>query len=740
MSLGNLTAKVGLQTAGLSESAGLARAELSSIGGANSKLGGEVSALSAKFKAGFSSMSSEASGLSKAMTIAGGVGVGLGVAVAAAAVAGIGKFESQTGEVRKLKAALGSTAEEASGMRNVAVGLGIDVNKLSIGTAKLSVNLIKTSGDLAGVHVETARNSDGTANLTKTWDNLRTAYQSIQDPQQKNIFLQQALAKGGIELRGVLSATNAEYEKMKARGPIYSDKDLKAGRDLGIAQRELGASISTVEVALARGLVPALTAAAHAATSVVDAVGKIHLPIGEIVTYGGAALVAAKSVSILGAATSAMGATWAGSAIAAAAGLTSAAVALSGGLLIAARAADSHVGSLKSVDSTMIGLERRIPLVGGFLADLDAKTTGATNSAKKHSAAVEEASAKFEMEKSALADVGIEVDAAEIAQGALTKEHQAAAKEAEKYAKTIDAMGASVSGAFVLMGGAADSLSGKERDQAKAFDGAKSAADSLKQGLDILIGVHLTAEETSIAWEKAIDDTTTKLRENKATLDIKTQAGRENETQIISLIKASLANVDALQREGASSEAVSVAYGSHVDALRAVMSQAGYTEDQISALLNKYNLLAGAPDIRKNIDIYQNTYYSGNQQAANDVGSAFYNSKGYETGGIIDKPTFAIMGEKGKKELVLPLTDMSRTFQLLNQAGLVKPFPQPTMPSSQPATSGAVPSMTINGAAPSMNVMVTPAPVTIVLDGKTIASGTVRFMVDEMKSLQRSRS
>jgi hypothetical protein len=50
---------------------------------------------------------------------------------------------------------------------------------------------------------------------------------------------------------------------------------------------------------------------------------------------------------------------------------------------------------------------------------------------------------------------------------------------------------------------------------------------------------------------------------------------------------------------------------------------------------------------------------------------------GYAEGGLIDRPTLALVGEAGR-ELILPLTNMSRTFQLLNQAGLVQPFQAPT--------------------------------------------------------------
>lgn len=466
-----------------------------------------------------------------------GAALALGAGLAKMASDGIDKFQSQTAEVRKLKAALGSTAEEASGMRNVAVGLGIDVDALSKGTAKLSVNLEKTGGDLAGVHVETAKNADGTTNLVKTWDNLRATYQAIQDPQQKNIFLQQALSKGGIELRGVLSATNAEYDKMKKRGPIYSDADLKAGRDLSIAQRELGQSVSKLETDLARGLIPVLTMFANMTTDAVSAVDELKSHLGPV---SGALGLLAKSVSP---------------------------VVLAYSLL------------------------HRSHKDGGQAAD--------------------EARTQFENEAAGLKMMGDQVSAAEEKQGSLSKEHQKAAAEAEKYKQKIDDMATSIASSFTVLGDVTVDLQKNETDLALGFDRSKTAADQLKQAVDILIGVHLTAEQTAITWEQKIDDTTKALLENKGQLDITTDAGRKNQSAIIDLIQAGLAHVDALQREGASSDQVAAAYADHVAALRNVMTQAGFTTSQIEDLISKYQLLARQPDIVKNITTYTQTVNLG---------------------------------------------------------------------------------------------------------------------------------
>lgn len=216
----------------------------------------------------------------------------------------------------------------------------------------------------------------------------------------------------------------------------------------------------------------------------------------------------------------------------------------------------------------------------------------------------------------ATAGLGKELDAAGVSlDGAagktvdLAKETKKAQAEADKYADKINAMASTVGSAYSAMGGKSKELTDKQRDLARGFDTAKSSADQLKQGLDILVGVKIGATRAAMAWEEKLHSTSHALRENKATLNITTEAGRQNTTAILDMVQAGFAHVEALQREGASSEAVTAAYGDHVEALRNVMRQAGYSEAQINALLQQYNLLAAAPDINKRITTVHEAVY-----------------------------------------------------------------------------------------------------------------------------------
>ena len=281
------------------------------------------------------------------------------------------------------------------------------------------------------------------------------------------------------------------------------------------------------------------------------------------------------------------------------------------------------------------------------------------------------AAAKFDLEVASLEALGIEVSDTERATGQLTEETKKAAAEAEKYRQKIDTMATGIQAAYKATGRGADMLTEEHRQMARGMDTAKLSADQLKQGMDALIGVHLAAWQAAISWEAAIDSATTTLGENKQTLDISTEAGRENERVLQGMITAALSHIDALQREGHSAEAVTAAYHDHVAALRNVMTQAGYTDAQINELLHRYNLLAAAPDINKRITTTWVTV--GERTYGGEIGGR--NAPGIQLakGGIVEGPTMALIGEAGR-ELVLPLTDMSRTAQLLDQAGLLSPL------------------------------------------------------------------
>jgi len=287
--LPDLVSHVRLDTTDVAAGVAKTKAELGGLGSATGSLekgfkgllssitglGPGTSALSGHFtnfagaagkaKDNMAAVASEGSGLKSVLT---GVGVGvagLGVAFAGFALAAVGKFLSVASEVNKLKTTLGSTAEDASRVRNVAIGLGVDVDTMGKAFFKLGPILEQNKGDLAGVHVEIAKNADGSTNLIETIGNMRAAYQSLNDPIQKAQFLQEAFKKTGLDLRPIMAATAEQFNKLANTGPIIHQADIDKAKELAIAQRELKQKIDEVEISFVQKAIPAYEKADHAA-------------------------------------------------------------------------------------------------------------------------------------------------------------------------------------------------------------------------------------------------------------------------------------------------------------------------------------------------------------------------------------------------------------------------------------------------------------------------------------------
>jgi hypothetical protein len=156
----------------------------------------------------------------------------------------------------------------------------------------------------------------------------------------------------------------------------------------------------------------------------------------------------------------------------------------------------------------------------------------------------------------------------------------------------------------------------------QGFNNATAAAAALDGEVTKLTGVHVSATRAAIDWESKLAAAKTTLAETGATTDITSEKGRTAIGVILDMIDSTGKQVSALEKEGASSRTVRNAYDDHVEALRNVMSQAGFTTDQIEALIDQYGILAAAPDITKNITTnhYEDTYVSRHETSS---GTAF---------------------------------------------------------------------------------------------------------------------
>lgn len=140
---------------------------------------------------------------------------------------------------------------------------------------------------------------------------------------------------------------------------------------------------------------------------------------------------------------------------------------------------------------------------------------------------------------------------------------------------------------------------------------AAEKAGTLNSRLQELTGVHVSADQAAIRYQQTLASVAEELSEGERSLDLHTEAGRENLGAILELITESGNLTEALQAEGAGAIETQAALEGHVEDLTAVMQQAGFTEEQIHALIEEYNL---TPD-----DITTAVHATGIQSTVEDL-------------------------------------------------------------------------------------------------------------------------
>lgn len=259
---GGAKALQGIKAAGDQVGPSAARVD-GALRGISSTLSGQLPVGGAQAQAALGRLTGSLSTSIQSMGGAQAAAVGLaavgGAALLKFAFDGAKAFTGATAEVRKLKGAMGSTAEEASMLRNIGKSLGLDVDTLAKGFVQFDKRLESNASFLNEHGVAMARNRDGSINQYETLLNLGDAYKKITDPIEKNIFLTTVFGKAGTDLRAVLSGNREEMEKFAKSGSIFNDDDLKKGREMTISQRELSKAMQQLQIDIGKGIVPLIT-------------------------------------------------------------------------------------------------------------------------------------------------------------------------------------------------------------------------------------------------------------------------------------------------------------------------------------------------------------------------------------------------------------------------------------------------------------------------------------------------
>lgn len=136
-------------------------------------------------------------------------------------------------------------------------------------------------------------------------------------------------------------------------------------------------------------------------------------------------------------------------------------------------------------------------------------------------------------------------------------------------------------------------------ETASAWDTAATAAKNYKTVIDNVLGIGLDVESTNLRWRDSIDAITKSLQDNGATLDINTQAGRNNREALLNSTQAALSYAEAQIRQTGDIGAANGAIGMQIAQLMNAATQAGLSGD--AALAYTEDILGIPPEARTDI-------------------------------------------------------------------------------------------------------------------------------------------
>ena len=223
-----------------------------------------------------------------AMGAAGGAAVA-GAALAKFALDGVKQFADLAGEVDNLQDVTGGTAEESSKFVAISKAVGVESSTVASSIFKLSKNVRENAAAFAANGIEIARNAQGGVDLTETMLRVGDAYrETAARGGDANKILTDAFGKGGQAMIDILERSREELDGFLSaaedHGQLLSEEDLASAREYEVATRELGEAIGEVQRQLGEALIPTLTKAADALTSVTDRADALGIDVGEVTT------------------------------------------------------------------------------------------------------------------------------------------------------------------------------------------------------------------------------------------------------------------------------------------------------------------------------------------------------------------------------------------------------------------------------------------------------------------------
>lgn len=139
-------------------------------------------------------------------------------------------------------------------------------------------------------------------------------------------------------------------------------------------------------------------------------------------------------------------------------------------------------------------------------------------------------------------------------------------------------------------GDSAEDGAGDVETLAESMDAAESAGQALIDIMSDLDGGFVDLDRASVNYVETVVSLTEAMQENGATTDLRTEKGRNNISAILDAVDATRRHIGALVTSGATLDRVNSVTEEHIGQLRGVMRQAGFTEEQIETLIERYGL------------------------------------------------------------------------------------------------------------------------------------------------------
>lgn len=266
--------------------------------------------------------------------------------------------------------------------------------------------------------------------------------------------------------------------------------------------------------------------------------------------------------------------------------------------------------------------------------------------------------------------------------------------------------------------GAFDGFGDELSDSEAAAEGAAEAQRDLFAAMDEVISSALAGRDAVAAWEGGLDDLRDSVRENGATLDLTTEAGRRNHEIMGRLVQAGNERIQTMINEGASADEVRTAQYLMGEQLSRTAGQLGFNNEQAYYYTETLRRVPTSVTTTARFDnaaaMRALWDYQGlvNQMGGGSV-AQFIRLGGRATGGPVSAGEAYMVGEEGPEILFMP-----RDGHVYNAADTA------TMLAPPIAMSGGSSGVARAGGGSTREV------IQVVLDGRVVAEAVRNYQTD----------